>query len=433
MSYRKFGKNDVLINTIKANPRSEFYIYTSSVFYNNRGVQQGQFSGDARMTATGFVNLYEYNIDKLSGSNNFIEPYISKDSSRLSLTMTTSSLTFSEWGGTFDYGDRITGSYPQYASIKREFIVTPSASSADCADRKLACGHNYSYMSLRPLLNHYGTLSEHFKVSSSYGNKDAQELNLIHIPSIFYGNKIKPGTVSLKWYVTGTLVAEIADLRQNGELISTNRGTATGSAYGPGLSTMGVSLADRSGSVQGVVLYDEGFIVLTGSVPITQNYTLNLRSGTSTRKWPRWKYWGVGARDGVTEASFDGGAKAYTFKSASFGLSFQGETTTETVTMYARAHRGKVNYSNNPTFIKHNQQLLNFTSSHIYEENKERLLKNIVTSSFGDYEENFRRQVYISKIGVYDEQRNLIGIATLANPVLKDENQDFVFKIKTDI
>ena len=102
------------------------------------------------------------------------------------------------------------------------------------------------------------------------------------------------------------------------------------------------------------------------------------------------------------------------------------------MTLYARAHRGEVNYSNNPTFVKYNQQLLNFTSSHVYEENKERLLKNIVTSSFTDYEEKFRRQVYISKVGVYDEQ-NLIGIATLANPVLKDENEDYVFKLKMDI
>ena len=47
--------------------------------------------------------------------------------------------------------------------------------------------------------------------------------------------------------------------------------------------------------------------------------------------------------------------------------------------------------------------------------------------------EKFRRQVYISKIGVYDEQKNLIGIATLANPVLKDENEDFVFKLKMDM
>jgi hypothetical protein len=425
MSYRKFGKNDVLINTLKAEPHSEFYIYSSSVFYNNRTRNQGLYSGEARMVPDGFISLYEYNIDKGAvgivgsrngftgrGTNSFIEPYISKDSSRISLSMTTASLTYSEWGAKFDYGDKITGSYPQYTSIRREFITTPSASSVDCSEGKIDCAHNYSYMSLRPLLEHYSALSEHYKVTGSYGNKDEQELNLIHVPSIFYGNKIKPGTVCMRWYVTGTLIAEVSDLRQNGELIQTSAG---------------VHAAAQSGSVQGVVLYNEGFMILTGAVPLTTDQSFGLRTGASAKN-PRWIYWGAGARDGVTDTTVDP-----SYRYSSFGLSFQGETFTETMTLYARAPRGHANYSNNPTFVKYGQQLLEFTSSHIYQENKDRILKNIVTSSFKDHEESFRRQVYISKIGVYDEQKNLIGIATIADPVRKDENEDYVFKLKLDI
>ena len=101
--------------------------------------------------------------------------------------------------------------------------------------------------------------------------------------------------------------------------------------------------------------------------------------------------------------------------------------------MYARAARGQANYSNNPTFIKHGQSKLNFTSSQIYEENTTREIKNTVSSSFQNYVSPFERQVYISKVAVYDEHKNLIGIATLANPVLKKEDQDIAFKIKLDI
>ena len=425
MSYRKFGKNDILINTLKANPRSEFYIYSSSIYYNNRGAQEGKFATNVRMTDTGFVNLYEYNIDKLSGSNNYIYPYLSKDSTRVSLHMTSSAVTAEEYAEEFAFGDRITGSYPQYASIRREFVTTPSASDAgtdtDCRKSTTDCAHNYTYMSLRTMLNHYGALSDHYKVSSSYGNKDVQQLNIIHVPSIFYGNKIKPGTVSLRWYVTGSLIAEVADLKQNGELIQTSNG---------------IHSAGLSGSVQGVVLYNEGFVILTGSVSITTQNAMTLVSGSSNRHQPKWKYWGAGARDGIKDFGMSpttGTDYSYTFRSASFGMNFQGETTTETMTLYARASRGEVNFSNNPTSIKYNQELLELTSSHIYQENKERLIKNIVTSSYGDYEEAFRRQVYVSKIAVYDEQKNLIGIATLADPVLKDENEDYVFKLKLDL
>jgi len=437
MSHRKFGKNDILINTLKANPRSEFLIYSSSIFYNNRGTQQGAYASNAIMTETGFINLYEYNIDKgtktpSDGPQNdkLRYPYLSKDSTRVSLSMVTGATTLTEWSTEFAHGDIMAGVYPQVASIKREFIATPSASDAGgsdlCKEGRAECAHNYSYMSLRNILNHYGVMSEHYRVSSSARNLDEEELNLIHIPSIFYGNKIKPGTVSLQWYVTGTLISEVADLKQNGELIETGRGLH---------SVIGTNGDVKSGSVQGVVLYNEGFLLLTGSKVITTRTSIKgILADNNSGRYPRWIYWGAGGRDGIAGA-IDGASddKGLSFRSASFGLKFEGETATETMTLYARAHRGEVNFSNNPTFIKYNQKVMEFTSSHVYEENKERLLKNIVTSSFANHNEKFRRQVYISKIGVYDEQKNLIGIATLADPVLKDENEDYVFKLKLDM
>ena len=437
MSRRKFGKNDILINTLKANPRSEFIIYSSSIFYNNRGTQQGAYAANALMTETGFINLYEYNIDKgtkdpANGPQNdkLIHPFLSKDSSRVSLSMVTGALTLTEWETEFAYGDKMTGEYPQVASIKREYITTPSASDAGgsdlCKEARAECAHNYSYMSLRNILDHYGVMSDHYRVSSSARNLDETKINLIHIPSIFYGNKIKPGTVSLQWFVTGTLISEVADLKQNGELIETGRGTH---------SVIGSNGSVKSGSVQGVVLYNEGFVLLTGSNQISTLTSIKgILADNNFGRNTRWRHWGAGARDGI-DGALDGADndKGLSFRSASFGLKFEGETTTETMTLYARAHRGEVNFSNNPTFIRHNQNLLEFTSSHVYEENKERLLKNIVSSSFADHNEKFRRQVYISKIGVYDEQKNLIGIATLADPVLKDENEDYVFKLKLDM
>ena len=101
--------------------------------------------------------------------------------------------------------------------------------------------------------------------------------------------------------------------------------------------------------------------------------------------------------------------------------------------MMAHAKRGEANYSHNPSFLEKGQPQLFFTSSHVYEENPSRQIKNTVSSSFSDYSASFKRQVYISKIGVYDEDKNLIGIATLADPVLKEEDEDLTFKIKLDI
>ena len=451
MSYRKFGKNDVLINTMKAHPKSEFFIYSGTVYYNNRGYQtvtnQGWQSSSANpgnvwMTPPGYINLYEYNIDRLTGSfgkgdsygdglngpNPLIYPFITKDGSR-STFIIDGTESESDWI-TMEAGDLITGSYPQSASLSRHYH---SAHSGTCHGEKThytKCGHNMKYWSLRPMLNHYGTTSPHYLVSSSYGtdaadgkgwDKDEQELNIIHIPSIFYGSEIRKGTVSLQWHFTGSLIGELKDERENGELIQVGPPGSLG-----------------SGSVAGVVMYTEGFIILTGSwsIDTLAPKAIHIDPLDKTKvRYPMWRYWGLGIPGG-TRTSMDGFTTSTgpdSPLSASFGLSFEGVTKTDVLTMYARAPRGKVNYSNNPTFLEYNQEQLAFTSSHVYEENKNRLIKNTVSSSYTNYSADFNRQVYISKVAVYDDKKKLIGVATLANPVLKKEEEDLAIKIKLDI
>ena len=312
------------------------------------------------------------------------------------------------------FGELFTGSYPQFAAIKREYITTPSGSCNDL--RKDTCGHNMTFFTLKNYLDHYSTLSPHYKVkmdSAFQGgwNKNAQTLNVIHIPSIFYGTQIKPGTVKLRFYITGSLIGELSDEKENGELIQT---LPTGSAH--------------SGSVAGVVMYNEGFAMLTGSWDLSSDEFHFVSASVGSDK-PKWIYWGTGARDNYGDIGTGTGSLG----SASFNLNFEGTTRTQVLTMNAHAPRGKVNFSNNPTFIKKGQRFFNVTSSQVYEEYSQKEIKNTVSSSFPNYQESFKRQVYISKIGVYDQDKNLIGIATLANPVLKEEQQNYTFRIKFDI
>ena len=121
------------------------------------------------------------------------------------------------------------------------------------------------------------------------------------------------------------------------------------------------------------------------------------------------------------------------YASASFGLSFDGTSDVQTLTMFARARRGEVNYSNNVTFLQHGQNQTKVTASNIYEENNDRLIYNTVSSSFSGFNADFQRQVYISRVAIYDDEKNLLGIATFSSPVLKKEDEDLSFKIKLDI
>jgi len=277
-------------------------------------------------------------------------------------------------------------------------------------------------------------LSEHFALTSSYGNKDRQIINLISIYSIFYGAKIEPGTVSLKWYLTGTLIGELQDTKQNGELIEITTSNPYVEQYG----------ADN---VAGVVFYDHGFIALTGSWYLNKDVAaeVTIRSGSGNTFYsPMWIDWGAGANDNCNKLTTstsgaaalpDDPASGNNFESASFNLSFKGRSDVQTITMFAHAKRGEANYSNNPTFLVHTASVTAsfVTSSNSYIEDPDRIIFSFVSSSYPDYSASFERQVYISKVGLYDENKNLIGIASLSNPVRKEEAQDLTFKLKLDI
>jgi len=410
MSLKKFAEEDIIRNTMRAYPSVKFFIFDGHVYYNNKPKQAGAFTSNILNVPPGHISLYEYNVDKLSGSNNFIYSYITKASARSSFK-TIGKISYNN---EFVYGDDITGSYPLSASITREYMANPSERNTFVHPLTgvtyLTSAVNPHFFALKNRLNFYGTRSPHYLVTSSHGDKSNQILNLISIPSIFYGNRIKPGSLSLKWYFTGSLIGELKDTKQNGELIQVGPTGSTG-----------------SGSIAGVALYDEGFLLLTGSWALNSE-TIRLISGSTTDVNPKWIYYGAGALDDVNVRT-----AGDTYASASFNLTFKGQTDTQVVTMFAHAGKGEANYSNNPTYLDYNQKRLRITSSVIFEENPDRTIKNTVSSSFKGYSAPFKRQVFISRVAIYDDNKNLIGIATLSNPILKEEDRDLTFKIKLDI
>ena len=103
------------------------------------------------------------------------------------------------------------------------------------------------------------------------------DLNIIEIPKIFYADSINPGSVDLQFYVTGTLTARAQDIKLNGDLIQT-----TGST---------------SGSIIGVILYNEGVIIISGSNSLNDGvldwYIQPTASGgTPVYDNPKWTYFG---------------------------------------------------------------------------------------------------------------------------------------------
>jgi hypothetical protein len=439
-------------------------------------------------------------------ASSLIFPFMAKDGTQNALK----SITYDSYVEDFAAGDTITGSYPLTASVTRIFyeegssqrgnevdpnphenddkgnitkyyyqnkaqigkmVKDPSNPTKELAITGSKLEKKYIQM-LENTINFYRKWSPHFVYSSSHdpltgedlsGGKDSdgavnsawdksyQALSIIDVPSIFFGSSIKKGTVNLKYYITGTLVGELKDPKRNGELIQ-----------------VGPSGSFKSGSVAGIVLYNEGALILTGAWDLTSRASFACvegcgRSGTETGKYgppltqdyrhftsadsPSWIYFGTGMNDGYPK-DWDALQGGYTLNkgssyqtittrnilSSSYELEFSGTTYIPTITMMAHAKKGYLNWSNNPTYLDFSQSVPPMTGSSFYKENDIKTIKNTISSSFeSGFTGSFKKQTFINKIGIYDKDRNLIAIAKVATPVRKLETDEYTFKLKLDI
>jgi hypothetical protein len=99
--------------------------------------------------------------------------------------------------------------------------------------------------------------------------------------------------------------------------------------------------------------------------------------------------------------------------------------------MLARAEKGELNFSTNPTFIQNGKSIAGSVTPTSFSESGGDI-KNIAKSEHTGHDSEYENTTYISEIGIYDDYKNLIGIATLANPVKKTELQDYLFKLRLD-
>lgn len=386
MSYYKFKSHDILINNIKTYPSYTFYVYDGNVYLDNAPPISGAFTDNVGMVPSGYVNLYDLNIDRSQAATGLIYPFVTKDGAREGFSSVGTS-TFNNLA----FGDVITGSYPLSSSISRDFYTTGQSRSRIDA--------------LRNTINYYKILSPRFDYSSSYCDFSDDKINLVSIPSIFYGEQIKKGSLVLKYFITGTLVAQAEDIKRNGELVQTL----------PVGSTL-------SGSVIGLALYNEGFLLLTAS----SGFTATTNDYGPENGNPSWVYFGT-----YVSGNVDYGGVSAT--NESYSLYFEGVHTIPNMTMFMNAPKNELNNSSNPTFLTYSTASSAYTSSVDYKEIQNREIKNTVYSEYADPTGSFEKHTYITRINVYDENKNLIGIAKISKPVKKTEGRDLTFKIKLDL
>ena len=422
MSFYKFERQDIFHNRMKLHPDVHFYIKGEDVFYNKENNKIRSGNETIKQVPHGHLNLYELNINRDDGvgDSNLIYPYITKSGTLNSF----GTVSTSEFQG-FSYGDEMSGSYPLSSTIAVDLYL-----SGNTYRRRIK--------SLRNTFNHYAQNSYHYMYKTPDWDKDTQDIKLVSIPSIFYGSSIKKGTVKLNFFVSGSVVGTLEDVRQNGELVQTFPEDA------------------NNQRVAGVVLYNEGFVSLTGSWAISDDVAhKDIFLLPSTPDFPRWIYWGQRMSNPYTAES-ETPVKKQVYEpppstgggqiigpstppsgNSSWDITFKGTSYVSTMTMMAHAKAGDLNYSSNPTFIDFEDREVELTkesdSENKYSERKDRNIANVVKSFYPNTSGSFEKTTYISKVGIYDKNKNLIAIAKLATPVKKTESRSYTFKMKVDI
>lgn len=412
---KKFTSNDIFYSTLAVNPKFTIVMQSGSLRINDQINQNQEYSSS--------LNGIEYpgNYDYKGGVG-----YYNYTSS------ITNTLIYSSSIQGWDYRYSNYFSVRKIASLKNIFSyysIENNYSNIDYYLKNKGVPLNKAPAAAKSTLD--SNLSA-VSFRSGYMIAPTCSIKLIEIPRDFYGNYIKPGSVQLNMYVSGVLTASAIDSDKTGKLFQT---------YGSGI-----------GNIIGSVFYDNGIILLTGSsvlndkqAPYIQPLTSYTASANPVNDYLKWIYFG--AYQNITGSGIE----------TKYELIFQGTNFIPNLTMMCHAEKNELFWSNNRTFIEAGQgdeiflgQKTSSTditgtvyyassgsflipSSPTTQENKTILIKNTISSSFANYSASYQPQVFISQIGIYDEEKNLIAIAKLANPVRKTKELDYTFKLKLDM
>lgn len=427
---KQFEKNDLFYNTIAASPNYKITFYNGDVSVNDQ-ISEGTNKVSSSINLFEKINTYTASYNENFIKNNFVYSGSYEVNGTLSYNPTVNRNLIYKVGTYFsqNYTNYLT--IKKISSLRNYFNKYYLDNGSSIFSDYLANDGVPQFLSQKNVTYSPGP-------NPTYFIQPNKSINLIEIPQAFYGIKIEPGSLKLKIYVTGTLVAEASDLYKNSKIIQTT------SSYNSSLV----------GTEIGMIMYDEGVLLLTGSSNLaatTEPYIQPVSgylSAVSQTDNIKWIHFGSHKRTSTTTTT--------PIVSASFEINFKGSTEVNTITMFCSAEKNKMTWSSNRTFISGGQTntlILGQTSSITvnttqytgssssifipsngqYFENDKILIKNTISSSFTNYSAPYEPQVFISEIAIYNEEGDMIAIAKLANPVRKTQDMDYTFKLKLDM
>lgn len=268
-----------------------------------------------------------------------------------------------------------------------------------------------------------GSSDEIFTSQSGSTTNEIREAVFISFKRLFSRDQIKRETFALRLAPTGAVSINAAGgplresllLAGSGSLILTDINSSTNKffTFGGQVSTI-VNSADV-GSPLGLLFLDRGVLVLDLSRSFDQDRKLTgsiESAATATGTAPNFSGSIMALATSASIDDFlDHVCSTRFTASAQTAITFQNVTNINSTLYFCRIAADEANYSANPSFIDSNNRIV------VIDEGQE---------------ETQRTFTFITSVGLYDAYDNLLGVAKLSRPVLKDDERDLTLKIRLD-
>jgi len=267
-----------------------------------------------------------------------------------------------------------------------------------------------------------GSQDEIFTAQSGSTSNEIREAIFISFKRLFARDQVKRETFALRLIPTGaqaitTPTHKVQNLSVNGSgsLILTDINSSTNKffTFGGQVSTI-VDSADV-GNPLGLLFLDRGVLVLDMSRSLDQarKLTGSIESAaTATGTAPNFSGSIMALATSASIDDFlDHVCSTRFTASAQTSITFQNVTNINSTLYFCRIAADEANYSSNPTFIDGNNRIV------VIDEGQE---------------ETQRTFTFVTSVGLYDAYDNLLGVAKLSRPVLKDDERDLTLKIRLD-
>jgi len=263
----------------------------------------------------------------------------------------------------------------------------------------------------------------HGREDSSWGTINPRKLeskvNVITIPQEYFGEEIKPRSIKILDDSNGTTL----DLRDDGhgQLYDWNY-SASFAAGTPGGSPL-------TGSVVGNVFYEQGIIT------ITDTGSLYISASLGSGSLPAGQYTG----DDGFQVEFQATKTSYEYEYMCHIDEFQFTGTTNPSVVVGRS--GSIFVPEGAQYI-YDGEMRNYVGGVPKYENTIDLVLPPASSSYkmsynsGKHYQNFTTHsafgTYVTNIGLYNDERELLAIAKLSNPIKNDKDLPISFLVRFD-